>query len=164
MTAVIAQRAGDQCQVFDEVVLAHSNTQEMMQEINRRYPGREGCVHPDPSAKARRTSAPVGETDLTIIGRAKWPVYVVHEPYAIVDRYNSVNAMVCNANGHRRLLISPKCRHLIKALDGLTYKEGTKIADKTSGLEHISDALGYLVMGVFPLKPRNNWSSQPVSL
>jgi hypothetical protein len=33
MTAVIAQRAGDQCQVFDEILLSNSNTVEMMQEI-----------------------------------------------------------------------------------------------------------------------------------
>jgi hypothetical protein len=36
MTAVIAQRAGDQYQFFDEIVLNNSNTPEMMMEINRR--------------------------------------------------------------------------------------------------------------------------------
>jgi len=36
-------------------------------------------------------------------------------------------------------------------LDALTYKNGTKIPDKNSGLDHISDALGYLIMGVFPI-------------
>jgi hypothetical protein len=49
MTAVVAQRAGDECQVIDEIVLAHSNTKEMMEEVNWRYPGRRGAVHPDPS-------------------------------------------------------------------------------------------------------------------
>src|SRR5437870_1606727 len=42
MTAVIAQRAGNQCHVIDEIVLNNSNTQEMMLEVNRRYPGRRG--------------------------------------------------------------------------------------------------------------------------
>ena len=69
----------------------------------------------------------------------------------MVDRINTVNARLCNAQGERRLFISPKCTHLIKALDGLTYKDGTKIPDKSSGLDHISDALGYLIMGVFPI-------------
>jgi hypothetical protein len=59
--------------------------------------------------------------------------------------------MLLNAHGSRRLLISPNCRHLIKAIDTLTYKEGTKIPDKRSGLDHITDALGYLIMGVFPI-------------
>jgi hypothetical protein len=62
-----------------------------------------------------------------------------------------MNAMLLNAQGVRRLLISPHCKHLIKALDCLTYKEGSKIPDTKSGLDHITDALGYLVMGVFPI-------------
>jgi hypothetical protein len=150
MTAVVGQRAGDQCQIIDEIVLPNSNTQEMMAEINRRYGGREGIVHPDPSAESRKTSAPVGETDLTLIERAGWPVYR-SSPYKIVDRVNSVNAMLLNAQGSRRLLISPQCKHLIKALDCLTYREGTKIPDKRSGLDHIADALGYMIMGAFPI-------------
>ena len=143
-------RAGDQCHIIDEIVLPNSNTQEMMHEINRRYGGREGVVHPDPSAESRKTSAPVGETDLTIIERAGWAVYRT-SPYQRVDRFNSMNAMLLNAQGSRRLLISPKCKHLIKALDCLIYKEGSKIPDTRSGLDHITDAIGYLVMGVFPI-------------
>jgi hypothetical protein len=150
MTAVVGQRAGDQCHIIDEIVLPNSNTQEMMNEINCRYGGREGVVHPDPSAESRKTSAPVGQTDLTIIERAGWPVYR-NSPYKRVDRINSVNAMLLNAQGSRRLLISPQCKHSIKALDGLTYKEGSKIPDTRSGLDHITDAIGYLVMGVFPI-------------
>ena len=150
MTAVIAQRAVNQCHVIDEIVLNNSNTQEMMQEINRRYPGRRGAVHPDPSGVARKTSAPVGKTDFHIIEEAGWPVYRT-QPYPLVDRTNTVNARLCNRQGERRLLISPKCTHLIKALDALTYKKGTKIPDKSSGLDHISDALGYLIMGAFPI-------------
>jgi terminase large subunit-like protein len=161
MTAVVAQRAGDQCQIVDEIVLTNSNTQEMMQELNRRYAGRQGqgVVYPDPSGVARKTSAPVGQTDFTIIRRAGWRVYTPPEPYPMVDRINSVNAMLCNAQGQRRLLISPKCVHLIKALDGLTYKEDTKIPDKNSGLDHITDALGYLIMGAFPMITRT-WRSE----
>ena len=150
MTAVVAQRSGDQCHIIDEIVLYNSNTQQMMQEINRRYEGCEGIVHPDPSAESRKTSAPAVETDLTIIERAGWPVFR-NPPYKVVDRINSVNAMLLNAQGSRRLLVSPNCKHLIKALDGLTYKEGSKIPDNRSGLDHITDALGYLIMGVFPI-------------
>ena len=51
----------------------------------------------------------------------------------------------------------------LKALDGLTYKEGTRIPDRGAGLDHISDALGYLIMGVFPMITKS-WSVQQVSL
>jgi phage terminase large subunit len=69
----------------------------------------------------------------------------------VVDRITTVNTMLCNANRQRRLLISPKCSHLISALERLTYKSGTKVPDKSSGFDHITDALGYLIMGAFPL-------------
>lgn len=162
MSAVIAQRAGDQCQIIDEIILTNSNTQEMMDEINRRYKGRHGIVHPDPSGVARKTSAPVGQTDFVIIEQAGWQVYRA-TLYPMVDRINTVNARLCNAHGQRRLLISRRCTQLIRALDCLTYKEGTKILDKRSGLDHVTDALGYLVMGLFPIVT-NSVSIQTVSL
>jgi hypothetical protein len=59
-----------------------------------------------------------------------------------VDRITNVNAMLCNANGQRRLLIDPKCQQLIRALDTLTYKKGTKVPDKSGGQDHITDASG----------------------
>src|SRR4051812_42769576 len=150
MSAVIAQRAGEQIQIIDEVVLDNANTQQIMDEINRRYRGRHGIVHPDPSGIARKTSAPVGQTDFVIIQQAGWQVYPA-KPYPMVDRINTVNARLCNAHGQRKLLISCRCVRLIRALDCLSYKEGSKIPDKTSGLDHIVDALGYLTMGVFPI-------------
>jgi hypothetical protein len=122
----------------------------MMDEINRRYKGRHGIVHPDPSGVARKTSAPVGQTDFAIIEQAGWPVYPATQ-YPLVDRINTVNARLCNAQGQRRLVISRRCTKLIRALDCLTYKEGSKIPDKTSGLDHLADACGYLVMGLFPI-------------
>jgi hypothetical protein len=150
MTAVVGQRAADQCHIIDEIVLPNSNTQEMMNEINRRYEGRHGIVHPDPSGVARKTSAPVGLTDFAVIEQAGWLVYRA-TGYPLVDRINTVNARLCNAQGQRRLLISRHCTQLIGALDCLTYKEGTKIPDKRSGLDHIADAVGYLVMGLYPV-------------
>src|SRR5207245_1310841 len=115
MAAIVAQRAGEQIQVFDEIVLTNSNTPEMMREINRRYAGRHGVVHPDPSGVARKTSAPVGQTDFRIIEEAGWTVFRAKQ-YKLVDRINTGNAKLCNAQGQRRLLISPKCKNLIKAL------------------------------------------------
>jgi hypothetical protein len=150
MTAVIAQRAGDQCHIIDEIVLADSNTQDMMEEINRRYCRGNGVVHPDPSGAARKTSAPVGQNDFVLIRQAGWRVNAP-EFGPVVDRITNVNARLCDANGQRRVFIDPKCRHLIRALDTLTYKKETKIPDKSTGQDHITDALGYLMVAAFPI-------------
>lgn len=150
MTAVVAQKVGGQCHVSAEIVLPNSNTFEMMQQLLLRYPQQWGVVHPDPSGASRKTSAPVGQTDHTIIQQAGWQVFSL-KPYPTVDRFNSVNAMFQNASRQRRLFIDRKCKNLIRALDGYTFKEGTNLPDKSTGFGHITDALGYLIMGVFPM-------------
>ena|ERR1700680_33021 len=96
----------------------------MMVAINRRFKGRRGAIHPDPSV-ARKTSAILGHTDFALIEQAGWSVYQA-KPYPLVDRINSVNARLCDAQGRRRILISPNCKHLVRALDGLVYKENSK--------------------------------------
>lgn len=150
MTAVVAQKVGEQCHVCAEIALPNSNTFELMDELLRRYPNRRGVVHPDPSGASRKTSAASGQTDHTIIRQAGWEVYCM-KTYPVVDRINSVNAMFENAKRERRLFIDHKCKNLIRALGSLTFKEGTNLPDKSSGFDHITDAVGYLVMGVFPM-------------
>lgn len=111
-------------------------------------------VCPDASGGGRRTSAPVGETDFTILKRAGFEVKVPRANPAVPDRINNVNAMLKSAEGRRRLLVHPRCKRLIRCLDGLTYKKGTSQPDKGSGLDHMVDALGYLVCEEFPIVSR----------
>src|SRR2546430_1097366 len=118
--------------------------------IFRRRTAQKGVGRADPGGAARKTSSAVGQTDHAIIRQAGWQVYML-KPHQIVDRINAVNAMFHNANGERRLFIDHKCKNLIRALEGLSFKEGTKIPDKSLGFNHITDALGYLTMGVFPM-------------
>ena len=65
-----------------------------------------------------------------------------------------VNAMLKNAAGDRRLLIHPRCKQLIKCMDGLTFKEGTSQPDKDMGLDHLPDSLGYLICYEYPISQR----------
>lgn len=153
MSAVIAQRGHDECRVCAEIILHNSNTYEMAEELTRQFP-RRGIAHPDPSCFARKTSAEAGVTDCTIIQNYGWYVYPT-KPYPVINRVNAVNAMLRNANGRSRLVIDPKCKYLIRSLDGVTYKEGSRIPDKSKGLEHAADALGYLIAAVFSMNDSN---------
>jgi hypothetical protein len=78
----------------------------------------------------------------------------------VVDRINSVNALLQNANRRPRLFIDRKCKNLIRSLQSLTFKEGTHFPDKSSGLDHVSDALGYLVVAAFPMVRDGVWVTQ----
>lgn len=160
MTAVVMVQAGDQYHVIDEIEMMNSNTTEMAQEILSRYKGRDITVYPDPSGRSRKTSAPVGQSDFSILTSHGLRLVASRSAPPVVDRINEVNAVLCNANGDRRLFVHPKCKSLIKALDGLVYKEGTSQPDKASGLDHITDALGYAVHELAPLVRRQMTSQR----
>jgi hypothetical protein len=168
MSAVVGTKAGDELHIFDELTLFNSNTQEMAEALRQRYrdptqdlpmsvkrkernPPRRLVVYPDPTGRARKTSAAVGMTDFAILEQAGFKLVAPFQPYAIVDRVNSVNAMLCNVQGRRRTFIHPRCKRLITALEQLPYKEGTNLPDKSLGIEHHADGLGYLVIAEFPI-------------
>ena len=148
MTAVLGVKRDDNLLIFKEIELHDSNTYEMSAELRRLAP-QGTTVFPDPTGRARKTSAQVGDTDFSILRRAGFKVQSPSGTYPIIDRYNTTNGKFLDASGFRSLFISNKCKTLVKACFGLSYKEGTHIADKSGGLDHITDALGYLVMGLF---------------
>lgn len=160
MATVVAIKMGDECHVLDALEIPTSNTEEVGAEISRRYPGRRIIVCPDPSANARKTSAAAGVTDFTILKNFGFEIDAHRGAIPIPDRVNAVQAMLKDASGRRRLKIHPRAKSLIRALDGLTYKEGTSIPDKSSGLDHSVDGLGYLTWQRFNLlTARTAWGS-----
>jgi hypothetical protein len=150
MSAVLACRVADECHVIEALQVRTSNTEEMAGEIRSRYPNRHIIVCPDPSGRARKTSAPVGQTDFTILERHGFEVRAPQSAPPVVDRINNTQHMLLGTDGRRRVKMSPaKSHHLITALSHLAYKAGTSIPDKTSGLDHMPDALGYLLWEEF---------------
>jgi hypothetical protein len=140
MCAVVCQEFGGMVEVIDEFVLTDSNTREMCQAIQHRYPDRHITIYPDPSGKARKTSANAGQTDFSIIKDKEFGfefhLLAKNKHPAVADRVNNVNAMLMSADGTRKLKISPKASEMIKCLDGQVYKEGTNQPDKDGGLDH----------------------------
>ena len=148
MASVIGVRVADELHILDALEVHTSNTEEVAGELRRRYPNRRVVVCPDPSGKARKTSAPVGQTDFTILQRAGFEVRASRSAPLVVDRVNNAQAMYLQG-GRRRVRIHPRAKALIKALSNLTYKEGTSIRDKSSGFDHVCDAFDYLAWEEF---------------
>lgn len=175
MSAVVASQAGDQLHVHDEIVIPNATTEHMVREIQSfvqawrvrravergdgRAEVRTVIVYPDPSGNSRKTSAPVGQTDFTMLKAAEFHVVAGRAHPPVVDRINEVNALCCDASGRRRLHVHPRCVTLLRSLEGLTYKEGTSQPDKSTGLDHIADALGYMVHEMFPMVDRASTAS-----
>ncbi|WP_208629978.1 phage terminase large subunit family protein [Gluconacetobacter entanii] len=152
MSATVWQREDDgTLGQVDEIILPTSNTDEMADEITRRY--RRGdqvshiTIYPDPAGAQRKTSAQ-GRTDISIL-RAKGFNVIASASHPLVrDRINVTNSMFCSADGHRSAFVDPKCAKSIEAYERQTYREGTGEPDKHSGYDHIVDATGYLMFSV----------------
>jgi len=154
MSATLAVKKGDSLHIFDEFSIPNANTRLLCQSIKDKYPGRSITTYPDPSGKSRSTKAEVGQTDFTIIKSFKFGLEAPRKAPLVVDSVNDVNALLLNADGDRRLLIHPRCKQVIKSLDGLLYKQGTSEPDKTSGLDHQVDSIRYIVSQEFSIIKR----------
>lgn len=155
MTAVVWVLDGDKAHQVDEVILPTSNTDEMADELTRRY-GRLGfdgkpkvdhiTIHPDPAGAQRSTSAQ-GKTDINILQGRGFKVLAMTSHPLVRDRINVSNARFCGADGIRRAFVDPRCKQSIQAYERHVYREGTNEPDKTLGFDHIVDAYGYFVYG-----------------
>lgn len=143
--------------VIDEIYIKNCNTVEACQEFKSRYPShRAGLyLYGDATGKARHTSSNVTnwkiiEDELSRYGVTK---RIPMANPAERDRINALNGLICNSRGDRRVLVNPKCKHLIRDLEQVSFKEGTTQIDKTKDftLTHISDAFGYFAEKEFSL-------------
>lgn len=139
-----------------ELVLYGSNTEEVVEELERRFwrKIRQVIIYPDPASNSRQHAR--GETDLDIF-REKGFKRIKHRKKhpAIADRVNAVNRMLRNAEGDVRLKVDRSCKTLIDSLEQTIYKPGTRDIDKTMGIEHITDALGYPTELEYPVRKVN---------
>ena len=150
MSAVCTYIKDGTINVFDEIKIWSSNTDELVEEIHSRYKNKKIFVYPDPSCRQRRTSAG-GRTDLSILQNAGFIVKTFNKHMAVRDRINSVNSKLCSAAGIRSLIISSKAKTTLNSLSKQVYKEDTSIPDKSQGYDHMNDALGYLVSYLYPI-------------
>jgi len=142
----------------DEISINESSTEQMCDEIKRRYPGSTITVFPDAAGKQRRTSAG-GRTDISILQNAGFRVQAKNANPPIRDRVNAVNSKLKNTQGVRSLFIDPKCKQIIKSLESQQYKPDSSIIDNTQHT-HMSDAVGYLVDYLYPVTTKHT-TQQP---
>ena len=73
MAGVICSKVGDTLHQWDEIAVKNSNTDEVAQMLRQRFPDRRIICYPDPTGRARKTSA-AGATDHGILGNtaSRW--------------------------------------------------------------------------------------------
>ncbi len=162
MAGVICSKVGDTLHQWDEIAVKNSNTDEVAQMLRERFPDRQIVAYPDPTGKARKTSA-AGVTDHGILRKYGIKVVAPNAPWAVKDRLTATNWLICNAIGERRMFIHPRCKNTIKGYRSVTFKEGAEdfVVDKDPGLEHWIDGAGYLILSAMnQVKPWTTGSAR----
>lgn len=151
MSAEIFAMGNGWVHFFDEIRLSNSNSFELADALKRKYPGI--AVYPDATGAQRRSSSQKSDhaifRDAGLIIRAK----SANPP--VMDRINAVNRMLLNDF----LSIEPgTCEYLVKDFERVTFKSGD--LDKTTEpqLTHASDAAGYPVYYLYPVKQNRAYS------
>jgi hypothetical protein len=145
---------GNQIHILDEMQ-GHPDTETLAKELARKYKGHRIISYPDPSGRARKSSAAVGTTDFSILQSNGIQTRAHNKAPPIIDSVAAVNKKFKNANGDIDMYIHPKCVNTIKSLERTAWVESnpdTATIDKKEGVEHWTDGLRYAVEYLFPVR------------
>jgi len=148
--SVVSVRLHDTIHILDEIQIYQSNTDEMVSEIQRRYPNRKIIVYPDATG-ARTNTNSRGVSDHIILQNAGFKLITGRTNPVVADTIVSVNSAFKRDN----ITIHPSCKHTIDSIRKYSYKDNTRQPDKTSGHDHFADALRYLIHHEIPVKKAN---------
>jgi hypothetical protein len=152
-TVIFQPQKNGELWAVDEIVLFSSNTEEICEELEKRYWRNlvQIVVYPDPAGGQRQHAR--GETDLDILREKGFKRIKYRKKHpAVADRVNAVNRLLKAADGTIRLRVDDKCKHFINALEQTIYKPGSRDVDKSGGTEHSADAGGYAIELEFPVR------------
>ena len=152
MHAVIAVIREGKPFIVDELKKIR-DTPAMIEALKERYPKHSITVYPDASGKAT-SSKSASQSDITLLRQADFTVRAPAANPAIKDRLISVNAQIHNGKDERSLRINThQCPTLTEALEEQAY-DANGLPDKSSGVDHILDALGYFLHYLYPVRKR----------
>lgn len=156
---VVAQKAPDsQWQVIDEFVSedmgATTFSKQVATDLKARYPHATFAGHGDPAGTQR--SQVDEQTPYDVVQAAGLPIYPAHSNDFVLRREAVANALTrMTMTARPRLVISPSCRTLRKAMAGSycfkrLHVSGADrfrdVPDKNS-YSHVAEALQYLMLG-----------------
>ena len=147
MCACVGQLQGEKLVILREFVLIDANTRMLAQEVRRTYPRMEILCFPDPTGSRSQNSC-MGLSDHAILRQSGFKVKAPKAPWAIRDKYPAVRMFIRDAQNRRRLQIDPSAKRLVRSLASLEYAPGKSVADPKSDHGHMSDALGYMCLGI----------------
>lgn len=144
---------GQEVHFLDELQ-GSPNTEALARALKQKFPNSRIVAYPDPTGKARKTSAPIGVTDFTILRDAGIEVYAREGSPPHVDSVKAVNRLLLNANNKKSLFFHKRVRRTIESMEKTSWLTGnadSATIDKSEGLEHFSDSVRYPVEFLYPV-------------
>lgn len=94
-----------------------------------------------------------GRTSWDVLHKRGWrnlykPDELMERNPLVEDRVLVSNARICDANGTRHVLVDPRCRHLIQAIQKWENRNGKP--SRTAVWAHICDCITYLIYRLYP--------------
>lgn len=128
------------------------DTPAMIAAIKSRYEGHAIFVYPDASGGGRRSNN-ASESDIALLRAARFSVFAPSSNPPVKDRVLAMNQMI-HSEGVRKLLVNvDRCPAFVEALEKQAYDKNGE-PDKTSGMDHLNDAAGYMIHYRFPVRGR----------
>jgi hypothetical protein len=162
MSAVLCIKDGGIAYVLEEIT-GGQNTEWMIHKLRTQYKHwaqRQGGVVIYPDSSGKSASANASMSSITMLKQAGFEcVYNGNNPSILKERVPAVNALFKSqqwtgtqyVDVHRGFVNVTKCPVLVKGLEQQGYDPNTGKPDKTSGVDHCLDALGYFVFHKFPI-------------
>ena len=154
--AVIGQRRGERIEIVDELV-TRTHLWDHRDALAKYFTSRgidfrtRVKVFVDSSGDYNATSKVTADT--SILQKAGFRCEHPRQNPPQIDRIHAVQAQLLNAAGKVRLVVGRRCAELRRCMLTQRWNQWGK-ADKTAGLDHLPDALGYLVWGLAPIAPK----------
>ena len=143
-----------QIHILDEFK-GHPDTETLAIAIKTKFEGHRIYAYPDPTGRAKKTSAPVGRTDFSILEHYGIRCMAHQKAVPTIDSVAAVNKKLMTAAGDVGMYIHPRCTGTISSLERTKWVDknpDTATIDKSEGVEHYSDGIRYGVEYLFPVQ------------
>jgi len=145
---------GKQLHCLDEFK-GHPDTETLAIAIKTKFKDHKIYAYPDPTGRARKTSAVVGRTDFSILESYGIHCNAHSKGPPIVDSVAAVNKKLMTAAGDIGIYIRPECEGVIESLEQTKWVDknpDTATIDKSEGVEHYTDGIRYGVEYMYPVQ------------
>lgn len=160
LSSAVGVRRENKLFLLDEIVLTSAVSKQSALEFVERYKSHQNktvLIYGDPAGRAGEKHGHASDyTEIEGVLRANgWQFQRRVKPAApaIKDRQNSVRAMICTADGNRRLFVNPATAPWCdKGLRTVQLQKGSSFQeDQKNEYQHITTAIGYCVHAEWPV-------------